>query len=335
MAYTPVGWQTGDTITADRLNKMDNGWAFENTQLFSETVTTVAGPRGNRGELTYSSLVDAPTITVTFDGTDYTCPRIDLYGYYLYGGFNEQGPTFTEYPFAIQSQSGINGIYTETAGEHTIAAAVPALQTSADFDAARGWSYDAGGTRELFSETVTSADDGEGTYTTPLTYSQLITADTITATFDGTEYECPSIGVGEYGAPYGDGSYDFSEFPFNLYTENGSALLTTQTAGEHTIAVAGNFAPSAEVSEQFAAAVGATGLLPFRCVPDVTTYTKMRAAADAGKLLYFYTSNGSFHLVIGFVYEPSTTAVTAYPEGVADVETFGFDNDMVFRVFTY
>lgn len=135
MAYTPINWQTGDTITAEKLNKMDNGLGFESTELFSETVTTTDDGGMNGANLAYNGTIDADTIAVTFDGTDYTCPRIDAFGGHFYGGFTEQGPVFTEYPFAIQSLNG-NIVFTKTAGEHTIAVTAPALQTSADFDAA-------------------------------------------------------------------------------------------------------------------------------------------------------------------------------------------------------
>ena len=46
MSYTPINWQTGDIITAEKMNKMDNGWSVESSsqQLFSETVTTELDP---------------------------------------------------------------------------------------------------------------------------------------------------------------------------------------------------------------------------------------------------------------------------------------------------
>lgn len=135
MAYTPVGWQTGDTITADRLNRMDRGWDVETTELFSETVTTVEDGDSYYAELAYSQLIDADTITVTYDGTEYTCPRIDNGGSCLYGGFND-GPDFTTYPFFIFSEVGQNQLITPTAGTHTVAVSAPSLQTSADFAAA-------------------------------------------------------------------------------------------------------------------------------------------------------------------------------------------------------
>ena len=94
MAYTPINWQTGDTITAEKMNKMDNGWGVQNTQLFSESVTTTAQGGMNGGVLSYSTLIDSASIVVSFNGTDYTCSRIEVFGQYFYGGFSESGPVF-------------------------------------------------------------------------------------------------------------------------------------------------------------------------------------------------------------------------------------------------
>lgn len=222
MAYTPINWQTGDTITAERLNRMDRGWSVGSTQLFSETVTTAGQDGMYSAALTYSQLINADTITVTFDGTEYTCPRIDAFDQYFYGGFSEQGPVFTEYPFTISSFNISNTVYTETASEHTVSVTATSMQVSSDFS---------------------SAVDA---------------ASTIDAT-----------------------------------------------------------------------------MVPFRCIPGVTTYAEMRAAADAGRLLYFYAGSNNFHLVIRFNNEVSETAVTAYPEGVVDIETYGFNSNMVFTTFFY
>lgn len=172
MAYTPVGWQTGDTITADKLNRCDNGWGVESTQLFSETVT--------------------------------------------------------------------------------------------------------------------AAGDDSGIYGTELTYSQLIDAAIIIVTYDGTEYECPSIGAGEYGAPYNDGNPDFSEFPFNLYTDSGKpASLITQTAGEHTVAAS---VVGIETSSRFDAAVNkAVEDSAFKVISGTTTWQEVHDALIAGKYVYTVT----------------------------------------------
>lgn len=140
MSYTPINWQTGDTITAEKLNKMDNGWGYEfGTQLFSETVTTSAGGGFVSGSFTYSSKISNPVITVTFNGTDYDCSRIDASGVYYYGGFGEQGPDFSTYPFCIMSgampgnETIINMIYTETAGTYTITVSTALPVVSGEF----------------------------------------------------------------------------------------------------------------------------------------------------------------------------------------------------------
>lgn len=136
MAYTPIGWQTGDTITAEKMNKMDNGWGVENTQLFSETVTTEDTGRDYRAQLTYSTPITASTITVVFDETTYTCPRIDAFDNVFYGGF-DNGPDFTTYPFFVMaSPNGTNNLITETEGTHTISASGVSIVVSDNFSSA-------------------------------------------------------------------------------------------------------------------------------------------------------------------------------------------------------
>ena len=142
MSYTPINWQTGDTITAAKLNRCDNGWAVESTQLFSETVVTEDTGDGFYGaSLVYSGVISVPELTITFDGADYTCQAIDdvFPGEYFYGGIGQDGPDFSVYPFALDS--GIEGtdenfLFTETSGTHTILARVSAVDTSSDFESA-------------------------------------------------------------------------------------------------------------------------------------------------------------------------------------------------------
>lgn len=154
----------------------------------------------------------------------------------------------------------------------------------------RGWDVVVGTPTQLFSETVTAAGGDSGMYGAELTYSQLIDAASIIVTYDGTEYECPSIGAGEYGAPYNDGNPDFTEFPFNLYTDSGNpASLVTQTAGEHTIAVTAAVT-SIETSTDFDAAVSNVfdmSALPFRLVSGTTTADEINAANNACRIVYF------------------------------------------------
>lgn len=137
MSYTPTNWQTGEVITAEKLNKMDNGWGIQNTQLFSETVTTVSVEGFVSGALSYSLPINSDTITVTFNGTDYVCSRITMDHVNYYGGFSEQGPIFSEYPFAIASEDEENvdgnNIYTETAGTYTVAVSGKSAVVSDNF----------------------------------------------------------------------------------------------------------------------------------------------------------------------------------------------------------
>lgn len=137
MAYTPINWQTGDTITADKLNRCDNGWGYENTLLFSETVTTVAGQYGNEAQLAYSQIISDDEIVVTFDGTDYVCQNRETStpNSNFFGGIDSSGNyDFSTYPFAIVSVLGPGNIVaTETAGTHAIAAGTQSFDVSNSF----------------------------------------------------------------------------------------------------------------------------------------------------------------------------------------------------------
>lgn len=132
MAYTPINWQTGDTITAEKLNRCDNGWAVESSSetFVNETVTTADSGNGNEAQLSYSSLITSETIIVTVDGIEYECPCTEVSGAYLYGGVTESFEyDFTVYPFALKSTppppflpggNNQNTFATETAGTYSV-----------------------------------------------------------------------------------------------------------------------------------------------------------------------------------------------------------------------
>ena len=147
MAYTPINWQTGDTITAEKLNKMDNGWGYESTQLFSETVTTAEQDGMYTAQLTYSGIIDADTITVTFDGTEYTCINlapsdIPITEYGAPWSDELEKCDFSTYPFTLSSSSRGNELITETAASHTIAVTAQTIVTSSNFDTAANTAMD-------------------------------------------------------------------------------------------------------------------------------------------------------------------------------------------------
>lgn len=133
MSYTPIGWQTGDTITAEKMNKMDNGWgvATTSTQLFSETVTTEDQDGMIVGALNYATQITADSIIVTFDGTDYMVSKTEPFeDMTSYGTDSQSGPDFTTYPFYILSSEESNLIYTEAEGSYTVVASVPSTTVS-------------------------------------------------------------------------------------------------------------------------------------------------------------------------------------------------------------
>lgn len=134
MSYTPINWQTGEIITADKLNKMDKGWSAENVELFTETVTTAESSGLIGALLAYEGIINYSTITVTFNNNEYICERINQAGVYFYGGFSESGPDFSEYPFIIQSsENGTNNIFTSTAGTFSVSAMANVVNISDNF----------------------------------------------------------------------------------------------------------------------------------------------------------------------------------------------------------
>lgn len=115
MAYTPINWQTGQTITAEKLNKMDNGWSVDSTRqtLCQDTVTTETEEGMNLavGSFPDSAGITATSVIVTLDGVEYNCPQnSDIPGY--------GDVTFTDYPFAIDCYEGL--LVTPSAGTYTV-----------------------------------------------------------------------------------------------------------------------------------------------------------------------------------------------------------------------
>lgn len=140
MAYTPINWQTGDTITAEKLNRCDNGWSVEssNTTLCEESVTTAVGQTGlSEAVLSYSNVINATRILVTLNGVTYTCPKMEANGQMFYGGFDIEtsAPDFADFPFFIWSSGGTNTLYTQSASTYAIkiVASSETIEVSDDF----------------------------------------------------------------------------------------------------------------------------------------------------------------------------------------------------------
>lgn len=131
MAYTPTTWVTGETIVASKLNKMDNGWSVDSTQLFSESVTTAQSQYGYAAPLSYTTAEIPPTeLTITFNGTDYDCTQ-QVSGSYLYYGASPGD--FSIYPFTVMFSSGHAILITQTAGTYTVSARGEVVEISTTF----------------------------------------------------------------------------------------------------------------------------------------------------------------------------------------------------------
>lgn len=125
MAYTKTTWNTGDVITAEKLNHMEDGITSaqvytESEQMrFSGSVATEER-NGMYGAEIDCDLSDEPQrIAVTFDGTEYTCERVAFGNDSVYGGFSSNAPDFSEYPFFIIADNH-SFIQTEAGGTHQV-----------------------------------------------------------------------------------------------------------------------------------------------------------------------------------------------------------------------
>lgn len=155
--YTPITWATGDVITAEKLNHMEDGitsaqvYSVSEDVRFSDSVTTE-----ENGEM-YSQIIscnfsDTPEqIKVVFDGTEYICEKVVLDGSIAYGGAGATEPDFSEYPFVIRAGNSVSMFFTETASTHQVE--ITAITKAVNEDLANAMPV-----MRLISEVTNSAD---------------------------------------------------------------------------------------------------------------------------------------------------------------------------------
>lgn len=146
MAYEKQTWQCGDIVTAEKLNNIEDGIeealaccgggsgdagysCSDGTRVLTDETITTAEPFPNAG-FAIAPLGDdvelgADELIITFDGTEYTCPKVTLEDAgYLYGAPADlsQGYLFdfSEYPFSVSSSSDGKLLATPTAGTYTL-----------------------------------------------------------------------------------------------------------------------------------------------------------------------------------------------------------------------
>lgn len=334
MAYTPINWQTGDTITAEKMNKMDNGWSVttERTTLFDSSVEFVASDISVNADTELPVLISGDQIFVTYDGTSYECSFVN-------GRYGDS--EFIEYPFYIQLPLGGStmnmAIPKASAGVHAvkIETDVHTIETSESFDKVRGWGVTTA-TQTRFDGSVTTAES-DGYYRGTITPESSIAADTAIITFNGTEYECPNIGNSRnpvYGATYGE-SFDWSTYPFNIYVINvGNVGVTTETAGTYTLKIEESTS-SIETSESFQKAVEtAMPTMPkvLECVEGVTILDEAHRMINNGGIVYFTAAEDSYEGApkkLFFINDVDRTC-TIFPTSTKIIARFGTDDSLFY-----
>ena len=104
MTYTPINWQTGDTITADKMNKMDNGWSITNELItyFNDSVVISDGGQYTQLDVT-GDFSAASEIVLTLDNVEYNLTGFDDDGYWTFGAPYRD---FSTYSFSLYFTDG-------------------------------------------------------------------------------------------------------------------------------------------------------------------------------------------------------------------------------------
>lgn len=124
--YTKQTWKTGDVITEEKLNHIEDGistgggiYTYGEVPLFDGEVTTVSdGEPYAGGEITLQGELPKSDISVTFNGQNYTLPHGIHEGNGDYWGeLGDNGPSFTNYPVFVTVGGGI---YTQEEGTYSL-----------------------------------------------------------------------------------------------------------------------------------------------------------------------------------------------------------------------
>lgn len=251
--YVRHDWACGETISADRLNNIENGVQEAlaeakdkgyscteiKTVLFNGNVTTTYDSARDATWGTLPStfgLVEEEEYLVTFDNVNYHCVATVGYLSRVVIGTSVDGD-WSQYPFFTNGQQ----IVTRDAGTYSLKVEHVQTVVTADpcfekvVEEIRG--YRCKSVREtLFNdvlEDTTTFDGGLPTYVT-----------TLYITFDDVDYVCPVYYEGDsvpVGASWCCGDEDLSQYPFFLlatqHTNDTNLALTASTSGTHTVQI--------------------------------------------------------------------------------------------------
>lgn len=192
MNYEPKEWVSGEIITANKLNNieegvqeaLDCGYSYTESQetVFEDNLTTTSVGQFSRATVTPTEPIEGDSITVTFNGTEYELPKVTLSFGIGYGEVDgDSNPVFTTYPCALFIITGGDTyFFTPSSGTYSvkIETTLESIETTEYFEKAvkksglkyvKDYSSDNGGVVEnSVSENVASGEDShaEGTHTT-------------------------------------------------------------------------------------------------------------------------------------------------------------------------
>ena len=144
MAFEPKTWACGDTITAQELNRIeqgivevgqgggDAGYECTETEVtaFDGSLTTNSMGPFSGTTFTSSQPIDGDSILVTFDGIDYELPKVTIDSDIYYGEVSSDGPVFTTYPCVIGIDSNNNNNYLFVASNGTYQVSIKLAEES-------------------------------------------------------------------------------------------------------------------------------------------------------------------------------------------------------------
>lgn len=125
MAYTPTEWKNGDVITAEKLNKLEEGVQEANGEkfvtVFDGSITTASSGNLAMGSFIPTTSIEGDSVLVTFENVTYELPKVVLSFGTGYGEFdNSNNPILTNYPCAIGISSGTYYFFTLEANTYEV-----------------------------------------------------------------------------------------------------------------------------------------------------------------------------------------------------------------------
>ena len=267
MAFEPKTWACGDTITAQELNRIEQGIVEASDKgyecvigeeiLFDGVANVVSGGEGMYNwQFPNEVTIDADSIEVVFNGTSYNLNKQSHQGsFYYYGEIGQTGPAFTTYPFLILVQSTMTELYVPNRGDYNIKVSSDAetVETSECFKkAVKSVGGDVGyecseGMVVLTDESATTSSTPYNFFSGSLSYDKFIDEDEITVGFEGVEYTLQknesysSSTKSVYGAVVSDSDIS-TDYPFGIESSyygggNGANAINTPQAGTYSVKI--------------------------------------------------------------------------------------------------